>query len=1058
MPAGLALILLSPAVFGPTANGLVSPQVGVPEDWSHHHVIFSAPSTPEEALRLRKDPRYIHQLARRAPDMRRSPSVLINEPERGDNGETAHNAVFGPRPVGSPPGRRGLWGQALSSGDSSWASPGPGVYPAKFGFVDTATVNCGNATAPDYVVYGLQSGTVSTQTGSYTGNPANGQTVTIGGTLVLTASASAAATGTVTLTNEPGFQDTIQIGSTTYIWQSQATSAATGTIVLSSEPAVQDTVKVGSITYIWEPPTSTATGVVTISNEPANGDQVRVGSTTYTWQTSCTGINFCVVRATQTATDAANLANAINGSCGGNSCSANSSASAAPAMSTVKLTARTAGSAGNFTLTVPVNAAGNSVSGGNNGVNGCLGVNNCVVLDPSINAAATNLANAINGSCGGNSCAGNSSASAAASMSTVNLTARTQGAAGDFALSLPVNAAGNSASGGNNGTNSCSGVNYCIIMSASTTTDAVNLKNALGGNCGGNTCAPNSSVTATSSGHTVSLTATTPGSGGDFALTLPVNSAGNSVAGGNNATDGVNAGTSFQTGVSTVADAGNLAAAIARNGGAVGVTASSSNATVIVKSLIGGAITLATNQAGFSWTAGTIPGTLTGGSSTQATVVAYDNLYTSCSGTVPSVYWSYNTSTGTVRNAQAVSSPVISADGAQVAFVETSGSTAYLVILKWKSGQGTSASAPVTPGTQTTSGAAYASCRSTSASCQLTLSLGANDTNSSPFVDYTNDVLYVGDSSGILHQVTGVFKGTPIFDTTHPGWPVTVDGGAALGSPVYDSASGLVFVGDANGKLSSVASGAHPAVHNSAKIEFISGGIGDAPLVNSTTELVYVFVSCDAACSPTSSNGVFRFAASFTSGSGTEQPLTQTGAALTSQKMYAGTFDNTYYAGSGSTGQMYTCGYANGAHPILYQIPMSFAWGSAPVTTTNLTGGPGGCSPLTENLSGIANSDGLFLSVTANGNQPGCTGDCIYSFNIFSGSPVLSAARQATAGASGMIIDNSANTTGASQIYYATQGASTNRDGYSCPSPSGGTGVAATAGGCAVQASQAALE
>jgi len=32
------------------------------------------------------------------------------------------------------------------------------------------------------------------------------------------------------------------------------------------------------------------------------------------------------------------------------------------------------------------------------------------------------------------------------------------------------------------------------------------------------------------------------------------------------------------------------------------------------------------------------------------------------------------------------------------------------------------------------------------------------DTNSSPFYDYTNDAMYVGDDSGKLCKFTGVFK------------------------------------------------------------------------------------------------------------------------------------------------------------------------------------------------------------------------------------------------------------------------------------------------------------
>ena len=57
------------------------------------------------------------------------------------------------------------------------------------------------------------------------------------------------------------------------------------------------------------------------------------------------------------------------------------------------------------------------------------------------------------------------------------------------------------------------------------------------------------------------------------------------------------------------------------------------------------------------------------GSASQATVVAYDNLYSGCSGDgpVPTVYWAYNTG-GTVTT-----SPVFSQDGTQVAFVQLGG-------------------------------------------------------------------------------------------------------------------------------------------------------------------------------------------------------------------------------------------------------------------------------------------------------------------------------------------------------------------------------------------------
>ena len=53
------------------------------------------------------------------------------------------------------------------------------------------------------------------------------------------------------------------------------------------------------------------------------------------------------------------------------------------------------------------------------------------------------------------------------------------------------------------------------------------------------------------------------------------------------------------------------------------------------------------------------------GSGTQANIVAFDNLYSGCGGTVPTLYWAYNTA------GQVLTSPVPSLDGTQIAFVQT---------------------------------------------------------------------------------------------------------------------------------------------------------------------------------------------------------------------------------------------------------------------------------------------------------------------------------------------------------------------------------------------------
>jgi len=228
------------------------------------------------------------------------------------------------------------------------------------------------------------------------------------------------------------------------------------------------------------------------------------------------------------------------------------------------------------------------------------------------------------------------------------------------------------------------------------------------------------------------------------------------------------------------------------------------------------------------------------GSTTQASVVAYDNLYSGgCTPPVPQTYWAYNTG-GTV-----LTSPTISADGEQVAFVQTAGGEGTLVLLKWASASGT-VSAPVT--LTAVANSAYRAC---TAPCMTTiilvdhLGVFMDDTTSSVFPDYTHDIIWVGGASGWLHQITGVFRGTPK-EVTTGGFPVQVNPGnpTPLSSPVYDTVSGKVFVGDYGGIFYSVTTANPPVVTASAEVDF-GAGLTVGPIVDSTSENVYVFSSSD---------------------------------------------------------------------------------------------------------------------------------------------------------------------------------------------------------------------
>ncbi len=486
------------------------------------------------------------------------------------------------------------------------------------------------------------------------------------------------------------------------------------------------------------------------------------------------------------------------------------------------------------------------------------------------------------------------------------------------------------------------------------------------------------------------------------------------------------------------------------------------------------------------------------GSPSQASVIAFNQLYATTCGTAPAVYWAYNTG-GMVNN-----SVVLSADGSQVAFIH-SGTPPSLVILKWKAGQGTSASSPMSSnGTtfiSTSTASTYVSCKTTSNACQLTLPFFsytfANDSLSSPFYDYTNDILYVGDDGGALHKFTGVFNGTPAEVGSGSPWQ-TIENGTALTSPVvdYGAATPTIYIGEYK-------TGYVDYVTTSGTNHTRSGHIGfntnvdikDAPVVDATAGKIYVAVAADSA----GNNAIYMFNRGFAGGNTGSEAIVGTGSLTNSVPLLDGDFDQVYYASSNATGNLYVCGDTGGSAK-LYQVPINAGIFGSALTGPTLSSASITCSPVTE-IYNTAASDGpfdwIFLSVQGSGALANCAGGgCVMSFtvtqwqantayslnqevldtnlniekvttagtsgasppswNISSGgvtadgsgtlvwtnqgSMATNAASRAEAGGtSGIIIDNVSTTTGASQVYFSTL------SNGSC------------GGGCAVQASQSGL-
>lgn len=364
----------------------------------------------------------------------------------------------------------------------------------------------------------------------------------------------------------------------------------------------------------------------------------------------------------------------------------------------------------------------------------------------------------------------------------------------------------------------------------------------------------------------------------------------------------------------------------------------------------------------------------------QASIVAFNNLYSGCGGTVPNVYWAFNT------GGQVLTSPTISGDGTQVAFVQTAGAQASLVLVKFAAGGTVSGPVHLV-------GVLNASYRSCTAPCMTLVPLrdgsgvAIDDTTSSVFPDYTHDVIYVGGALGWLNEITGVFRGTPTRVTTG-GFPVQVNPSntAALSSPVLDTTSGNIFVGDAGGFFYRVSSAG--VATKSGLIDF-GAGLVAGPIVDSTIGKVYVFSSsdgttnCAAGTSPCTA--VYQFGTSFGSGTTGLKAVVGTSVAPppNPSPLYEGGFDSNYFSSGTATGNLYVCGNTGGA-PTLYQIPVNAGTMGTPVAGPALSSATTGCSPVTDfsnpNVSGIT-TEWIFAGVQGGGLGNNCaSAGCAMNF------------------------------------------------------------------------------
>jgi len=596
------------------------------------------------------------------------------------------------------------------------------------------------------------------------------------------------------------------------------------------------------------------------------------------------------------------------------------------------------------------------------------------------------------------------------------------------------------------------------------------------------------------------VTASTAGTGGDsIALGNTLSNftwSGADLSGG---TDGTTSGTTFAyssgptaTAATAAQVAANIASAINQNTTlqalATGVSATSNGNVVTVTANTPGTAgnsygTTVANFSGFAWGHATLTGGVAGavvqpnmypakysfsattascsdfvvypmgtaGATGAATIVAFSNLYTGgCLGTVPSAYWAYNT------GGMATTSPVPSLDGTQIVFVQVSGTTASLVLLKWSANSGTP-TLPVTP-----TAATLATYRACTVPCMVTLAFSGNhnDTFSAPYYDYSSDTAYVGDDSGNLHKFTGLLAGTPA-EAGSP-WPVPL-GASKLSLPVYDNVTGNVIVGDFGGVLYSVAASSG-TVHKTISV---GDAIADAPLVDSSAGKLYAFVTTSTDINP-GDNEVYELSTNFTSIAGASAQPVGTGGA--GYFLYHGIFDNVYYSSATFTGNLYVVGntgVTTGAN--LYRIPITDSVMITPVAAASVLSVAGGDRPWPSTLNEFCNNglsactsngtgttagtDYIFFSVYR-GTGAGCTPNtaghgCVLSYNVSNPAAVTqsnSGLNVPTPGGNGcwptggIVIDNSSTLAGASQTYFIGLGGNT---------AGGPTGTTQTSNNCA---------
>jgi len=395
---------------------------------------------------------------------------------------------------------------------------------------------------------------------------------------------------------------------------------------------------------------------------------------------------------------------------------------------------------------------------------------------------------------------------------------------------------------------------------------------------------------------------------------------------------------------------------------------------------------------------------VTGG---QGNLVAFNNLYRGPSGFcgtgTPTTYFSYNTTT--VAGGSIDTSPVISIDGKKIAFVESTATSSIFHVLKWATGpgNGTSPVVSATPGVG-----------NTATMTSLTYAPANTNTRSSPWIDYEQDVAYVGADNGRLYKITGVFRGTPALAGAP--WPVLVNANRLLTGPVLDQLTRNIFVGDARGILWSVNANT-PATVRSLNVGLpgaTNATIFDPPIVDVDNGTVFAISSND---------GTSAVVVQADTGTLAQLRRARIGRGSTggfTANLYGGAFTNDYFNNPAS-GSMFLCGTgAADTTPWRYSFGFTGRVLNANPSSSGqiLNAIDSRCSPITEFFNpniGTSGTDFFFWGMTSN-----CVAAVGCVMSRTNSGVVLTVSE--TNGTSSIIVDNISTATHASSIYFSTEG------------------------------------